>query len=85
MSLSMKRKMAQWQTMQQANDYERQCLAILNGPLPKNDPRLFEKIKVKVIRPFYIDGVLQTPEMGIVLIARHIAEDMLAIKKVELI
>lgn len=75
-----------WQRSQELKEYERNRTAYLtSAPLPKNDPRLFEKIKVRIIKPFYNDGVLQTPEMGIVLIARHVAEDMKALKKVQIL
>lgn len=78
-------KLRQWQTVQHANDYEKQRLAILNGPLPKDDPRLFEKIKVRVIKPFYNNGVLQTPEVGIILIGRFDAGDLQARGKIEIL
>ena len=75
-----------WQTFQTAQETERNRIAILNGPLPKNDPRLLEKIKVRVIRPFYAaGGLLQTPEMGIILIARFEAGDLRARGKVEIL
>lgn len=86
MSISPQRKFLQWQTVQRANDFERDRLNYLrSAPLPKNDPRLLEKIRVRIIKPFYNDGVLQTPEMGIVLIARYVAEDMALLKKVLII
>jgi len=44
-----------------------------------NDPRLFEKIKVKVIRPFRVDGkVVAVGE--IVSIERNLAESLEGIK-----
>jgi len=76
-------KMRQWQQTQNANESERQRIAYLKGPLPKTDPRLLEKIKVRIIKPFYISGVLQTPEMGIILIGRFDAVDLSARGKIE--
>ena len=85
MKISYKTKMRQWERMQTANESERQRVAYLKGPVPVNDPLLFEKIKVRIVKPFYNNGELQTPEMGIILIGRFEAGDLLARGKVEFI
>ena len=74
-----------WQTFRTAQEIERQRIAYLKGPVPQNDPRLFEKIKVRIIKPFYNDGILRTPEMGIILIGRFEAGDLRARGKVEIL
>lgn len=67
-------------------DNERDRLTYLKSqPLPKTDPYLLEKIKVRVILPFYYGGKLQTPEAGIVLIGRFDAGDLKSRGKVEII
>lgn len=83
--MDFKSRFVNWQRSQAGMEYERNRTAHLNGPLPKNDPRLFEKVRVKVIRPFYNEGVLQTPESGVILLARHDAESLQAIGKVSLV
>jgi len=85
MKISYKTKMRQWERMQTANESERQRVAYLKGPVPVNDPLLFEKIKVRIVKPFYNNGELQTPSMGIILIGRFEAGDLLARGKVEFI
>ena len=84
MSISMKRKMAQWQTMQRANDYEMERLAILNGPLPKNDPQLFTPTRCKVIKSFCIAGRPTQPG-EIVSIPYNEAIGLRAIGKIEIV
>lgn len=79
-------KLRQWEISRQAQDYEANRINFLRtSPLPVNDPRLFEKIRVRIIKPFYTGGLLQTPEMGIVLIARFDALDLLVRGKVEIL
>ena len=69
-----------WRQFEAANEYERNRVKFLKfAPLPKNDQRLFELVKVRIIKPFYSNGVLQTPEMGIILIGRFDAEDLQSI------
>ena len=84
MSLSIKRKMAQWQIVQQANNCEMERLAILNGPLPKNDPQLFTPTRVKVLRSFCIAGKPTQPD-EIVSLPWHLAQDMVTLGKVSII
>ena len=50
----------------------------------KNDPRLFKLTPVRVVRPFCIKGVKQEPE-SIISIPLHVAIEMRAIGKVEII
>jgi|KBSMisStandDraft_5_1062788.scaffolds.fasta_scaffold642136_3 hypothetical protein len=51
-----------------------------NGPLPKNDEKLFRPTSVKVLRAFCVKGVSQ--EVGsIITIPYHLAVDMQSIKK----
>ena len=85
MKISYKTKMRQWERMQTANESERQRVAYLKGPVPVNDPLLFEKIKVRIVKPFYNNGELQTPSMGIILIGRFDAEDLQSIGKAEIL
>lgn len=47
--------------------------------LPQNNPRLFEKVCVMVIRPFYVNGELMT-EGSIISIERCLAESLKGIK-----
>ena len=84
MSLSIKRKMAQWQIVQQANNCEMERLAILNGPLPKNDPQLFTPTRVKVLRSFCIAGKPTQPG-DVISLPWHAARDMKMIGKIEFV
>ncbi len=51
----------------------------LNGPVPKNDPALFQKVRVKVLRPFYINGKLAEVD-SIVSIEKHLSLSLNGIK-----
>lgn len=49
-----------------------------NEQLPKNDPRLFEPVKVQVLTPFLVAGVRQ--EAGtIITLPRHEAAGLIAL------
>ena len=75
-----------WQLSQAVIDVERRKVAYLNtAPIPQNDKRLSEKIRVMILKPFYYGGQLQTPESGIILIARFDAESLKASGKAEIL
>jgi len=52
------------------------------APTPRNDPALFEKITVKVLRPFCVAGQRLEPG-AFVELARFDAESLRALGKVE--
>ena len=68
----------QWGPAEQAN-FTRNL-----APAPKQDPKLFEEIAVKVLKPFYVSGKIVTKD-AVVRIPRHLAIDLRAIGKVELV
>jgi len=71
--------------MKQANESEANRLNFLrSAPLPKNDPVLFTPVRCKVLKSFCVAGKPTQPD-EIVSLPWHLAMDMLAIKKVELI
>ena len=76
--------MAQWQIVQRANDYEMERLAILNGPLPKNDPQLFTPTRCTVLKSFCISGKPLMPG-EVVSLPWHAARDMKMIGKIEFV
>jgi hypothetical protein len=54
------------------------------APEPRNDPALFEPVKCRVLKPFNIAG--QRQEVGsVIVLARHDAKSLEAIKKVEIL
>jgi hypothetical protein len=64
-------------------DLQRQRQAILQKPFAGNAPALMAPVKCKALRPFYIGG--KAVEVGtIVTLARHDAQSLAAIGKVEL-
>lgn len=50
--------------------------------LPKNDPRLFQLVPVKVLKPFFAIGVRLEPGT-ITTLPRHVVSEMQAIGKAE--
>ena len=77
-------KLKHWQVTQRAMDTERERIAFLNGPLPKNDPKLFVPTRCKVLRAFYISGKPAQPG-EVVSLPWHVAMDMKTLNKVQLI
>ena len=54
------------------------------GEYVAQNPKLFEKINVKVLRAFYVDRQLQ--EIGtVVSLERHLAQSLQAVGKAEII
>ena len=53
-------------------------------PLPKQDPALFEKIAVRVIKPFCVEGKSQAVG-STVRIERHVAVGLQSLGKAELL
>jgi len=54
------------------------------GEYIQNNPKLFEKIQVKVLRAFYVDRQLQ--QIGTtVQLERHLAQSLQEVGKVEMI
>ncbi len=77
-------KLSTWRIFQAANDYERSHLAILNGPLPKNDPQLFKPTQVRCLRPFCVQG--KRIEVDTILtMPWHSARDMRSLGKIEIL
>lgn len=73
-----------WELVQYVNDLERQRLAELHQPPPKNDPQLFELVEVVVRRPFCVRG--RRVEGGeCIKIERHLARDLARIGKCEVL
>ncbi len=64
-------------------EYERRS-AILRAPTPQNDPRLLERVRCRVLEPFYVRGKAVDRGERIEL-PRADAESMAALKRVELI
>jgi len=56
----------------------------LNAPPPRNDPKLFERIKVRIIKSFFVAGKVVEVGQRIEL-ARHDALSMQAIGRVEIL
>lgn len=85
MSISLKRKMNQWQAVQSARQMEQDRLNFLrNSPLPQTPPHLMIETKVRCQRPFFIAG--KRIEIGqIIGVEYHVAMDMAAIGKCEII
>ncbi len=74
-----------WQRGQASVEAERADRAFLNKPLPPtNDPRLFVPTKVLVLRPFMVKTTAVLPG-EVVEIPYHVARDMIAIGKAELV
>jgi len=68
-------------TERQREQWEREA-ELRNGTLPKNDPRLAEPVRVKVLRPFRLGG--QPVAVGdTVEVERFLADDLCAIGKAE--
>jgi hypothetical protein len=67
---------------QEAWEREQLRLAAARGPLPKNDPALFQKVKIRCLKPFYLGG--KALERGeVVTVEAYVARDMIALKKAE--
>lgn len=81
--MSFRERFRSWTFVQTEIERERQRVAFLNQPPPRNPPELFEPVKVKVIRPFYLSGELVQPG-EVVMIERNFAESLRGIK-VELV
>jgi hypothetical protein len=64
---------------------DRERIAELNAPPARNDPTLFEKVRARVLRPFYIGGGKVAQEGDTLELERHDAESMAAIKRVKLL
>lgn len=49
-------------------------------PTPKNDPRLFEKVRLRVLKPFCVDG--QRIDADTILeLPRYVARDLVVLGK----
>lgn len=77
-------KLNSWQRTNRALDYERERLAFLKSPLPKNDPELFTPTRCRVLKAFCIGGKPVTVGEVIVL-AKCDALSLQAISKIEII
>lgn len=83
MSLKEKERFRNWSAHNELEREEKDRITFLNGPLPKNDPSLFEMVEVKVLKPFFVLRVRM--ETGFVVqLPRHLALEMEAIGKVEI-
>lgn len=61
---------------------DRERLAVLNAPSPRNDPKLLAEVKVRCVVPFYALG--RALEVGeVVSIEEHVARDMVALGRAE--
>ncbi len=54
------------------------------APLPVNDPKLFAPVRIRVIKPFYIEGRLVCKD-DIVKLGRFNAESLQAIGRCEIL
>ena len=84
--LPMTDKMYQWgyEARGLADEEHHARLAELNRPFKGNPPELYEPTKVRVLRAFYVNN--KPAEKGhIVTVPHHLAQELVAIKKAELI
>lgn len=80
----LKSRIRSFSIMRQADEAERERVAVLNGPPPKNDPALLTPVRVRVVRPFCILG--ERKDVGeIVTLQRHDALSMAAIGRCEIL
>jgi len=79
-SLAMKWRYEQ----EEAWEREQLRLAYMRGPVPKNDPRLLERVRCRVLIPFYVSGKV-VEEGQTVELQRHDAESMAALKRVRIL
>ena len=63
---------------------EEQRVAFLRKPIPAtmNDPRLTQLVKVRVLRPFWVNRVLAVPD-AIVTVPAALAEDLRTVGRAE--
>lgn len=80
--MSYRSNLESWVIKRAADREETERLAYLNQPPPKNDPALFTPTRVRVLRPFCVDGRRVEVDEEITL-AHHDATSLRASKKVE--
>jgi hypothetical protein len=76
-------RLSTWEARETVAEQERRRLQFLNAPLPKdlNDPKLFEPVRVRAVRSFFVKG--QAVEAGkTVQIERHLANSLASVGRV---
>lgn len=82
--MSMNTRLDSWNVKRAADESERARVAELNAAPPRNDERLLAPVRVKVLRPFRLNGEPQKVGATVTL-PKHDADSLCAIGRAELI